>query len=158
MIRLAHRAIALALLGLLVQATAVHGQEKKNLRVVFVSLSWNAQLPFRIASAKGFFKEQGLTVEQIFVRGGPIGDRRAGLRQCRFRQHRRRPSGDSQQSEAARHQHHLFAVELHQLHAHRQQRKQTARRPARQNRRHHRRRHLFRFYHSALSQAQQYRP
>ena len=72
MIRLAHRAIALALLGLLVQASAAHSQEKKNLRVVFVSLSWNAQLPFRIASAKGFFKEQGLTVEQIFVRGGPI--------------------------------------------------------------------------------------
>jgi NitT/TauT family transport system substrate-binding protein len=49
----------------------IHAQEKKNLRVVFVSLSWNAQLPFRIATAKGFFKEQGLSVEQIFVRGGP---------------------------------------------------------------------------------------
>jgi NitT/TauT family transport system substrate-binding protein len=72
MIRLAHLAIALALFGLLVQASFAHSQEKKNLRVVFVSLSWNAQLPFRIASAKGFFKEQGLTVEQIFVRGGPI--------------------------------------------------------------------------------------
>jgi NitT/TauT family transport system substrate-binding protein len=47
-------------------------QEKKNLRVVFVSLSWNAQLPFRIAHHRGFFKEQGLTVEPIFVRGGPI--------------------------------------------------------------------------------------
>jgi NitT/TauT family transport system substrate-binding protein len=46
-------------------------QEKKNLRIVFVSLSWNNQLPYRIAIAKGFFKEQGLTVEQIFVRGGP---------------------------------------------------------------------------------------
>jgi NitT/TauT family transport system substrate-binding protein len=46
-------------------------QEKKALRVVFVSLSWNNQLPFRIAMAKGFFKEQGLTVEPIFVRGGP---------------------------------------------------------------------------------------
>ena len=70
--RLAHRTVALALLGLLVQVSAVFSQEKKNLRVVFVSLSWNAQLPFRIASAKGFFKEQGLSVEQIFVRGGPI--------------------------------------------------------------------------------------
>ena len=47
-------------------------QEKKSLRVVFVSLSWNAQLPFRIANAKGFFREQGLTVEPIFVRGGPV--------------------------------------------------------------------------------------
>ena len=49
-----------------------HGQEKKHLRVVFVSLAWNAQLPFRIANAKGYFREQGLTVEPIFVRGGPI--------------------------------------------------------------------------------------
>lgn len=46
-------------------------QEKKNLRIVFVSLSWNNQLPYRIAIAKGFFRDQGLTVEQIFVRGGP---------------------------------------------------------------------------------------
>jgi ABC-type nitrate/sulfonate/bicarbonate transport system substrate-binding protein len=46
-------------------------QEKKNLRIVFVSLSWNNQLPYRIAIAKGFFKDQGLSVEQIFVRGGP---------------------------------------------------------------------------------------
>ena len=49
-----------------------HAQEKKHLRVVFVSLAWNAQLPFRIANAKGYFREQGLTVEPIFVRGGPI--------------------------------------------------------------------------------------
>ena len=48
-----------------------HAQEKKNLRVVFVSLSWNNQLPFRAALAKGFFKEQGLSIEPIFVRGGP---------------------------------------------------------------------------------------
>src|SRR5688500_4519891 len=46
-------------------------QEKKSLRIVFVSLSWYYQLPFRIAIAKGFFKDQGLIVEQIFVRGGP---------------------------------------------------------------------------------------
>jgi ABC-type nitrate/sulfonate/bicarbonate transport system substrate-binding protein len=46
-------------------------QEMKNLRIVFVSLSWNNQLPYRIAIAKGFFKDQGLAVEQIFVRGGP---------------------------------------------------------------------------------------
>ena len=38
-------------------------QEKKSLRIVFVSLSWNNQLPFRIAIAKGFFKDQGLAVE-----------------------------------------------------------------------------------------------
>ena len=46
-------------------------QEKKSFRIVYVSLSWNNQLPFCIAIAKGFFKDQGLTVEQIFVRGGP---------------------------------------------------------------------------------------
>jgi len=46
-------------------------QEKKTLRIVFVSLSWNNQLPFRAAISKGFFKDQGLAVEQIFVRGGP---------------------------------------------------------------------------------------
>jgi ABC-type nitrate/sulfonate/bicarbonate transport system substrate-binding protein len=50
---------------------ASHAQEKKNLRIVFVSLSWNNQLPYRIAIAKGFFRDQGLSVEQIFVRGGP---------------------------------------------------------------------------------------
>lgn len=59
----------LALLGSLPRA--MQAQEKKALRVVFVSLSWNNQLPFRIAIAKGFFKEQGLSVEPIFVRGGP---------------------------------------------------------------------------------------
>jgi NitT/TauT family transport system substrate-binding protein len=46
-------------------------QEKRSLRVVFVSLSWNNQLPFRAAIAKGYFKEQGLAIEPIFVRGGP---------------------------------------------------------------------------------------
>ncbi|HEY7218440.1 MAG TPA: ABC transporter substrate-binding protein [Candidatus Binatia bacterium] len=54
-----------------VRSTA-HAQEKKNLRIVFVSLSWNNQLPIHVAMAKGFFKDQGLTLEPIFVRGGPI--------------------------------------------------------------------------------------
>lgn len=48
-----------------------HAQEKKILRIVFVSLSWNNQLPIRVAMTKGYFKDQGLTVEPIFVRGGP---------------------------------------------------------------------------------------
>ena len=56
---------------LLLLATLSQAQEKKTLRIVFVSLSWNNQLPFRVAIAKGFFKEQGLSVEPIFVRGGP---------------------------------------------------------------------------------------
>jgi ABC-type nitrate/sulfonate/bicarbonate transport system substrate-binding protein len=61
--------LALSLLPL--HSFSVRAQEKKNLRIVFVSLSWNNQLPYRIAIAKGFFKDQGLSVEQIFVRGGP---------------------------------------------------------------------------------------
>jgi ABC-type nitrate/sulfonate/bicarbonate transport system substrate-binding protein len=56
---------------LLLHSFPAHAQEKKNLRIVFVSLSWNNQLPFRIAVAKGYFKDQGLSVEPIFVRGGP---------------------------------------------------------------------------------------
>lgn len=46
-------------------------QEKKLIRVVFVSLSWNSELPFRVAMAKGYFKDQGLAIEPILIRGGP---------------------------------------------------------------------------------------
>jgi NitT/TauT family transport system substrate-binding protein len=72
MLRLLARGALLAILcgGLLLPCMG-SAQEKKNVRIAFVSLSWNAQLPFRIATAKGFFKDQGLTVEPIFVRGGP---------------------------------------------------------------------------------------
>jgi NitT/TauT family transport system substrate-binding protein len=61
----------LSVLIMSLSPSACRAQEKKSLRIVFVSLSWNNQLPFRIAIAKGFFKDQGLSVEQIFVRGGP---------------------------------------------------------------------------------------
>ncbi len=50
---------------------ALRAQEKKNLRVVFTSLAWNSELPFRTALARGFFKSQGLEIQPIFVRGGP---------------------------------------------------------------------------------------
>jgi ABC-type nitrate/sulfonate/bicarbonate transport system substrate-binding protein len=46
-------------------------QEKKNLRMVFVSLAWNSEIPFRAALARGFFKQQGLQIEPILIRGGP---------------------------------------------------------------------------------------
>ena len=46
-------------------------QEKKNLRMVFVSLAWNSEIPFRVALARGFFKQQGLQIEPILIRGGP---------------------------------------------------------------------------------------
>src|ERR1044072_7980042 len=61
--------IALSSLFFCPPATA---QEKKNIRIVFVSLSWNNQLPIRVAIAKRFFKDQGITLEPIFLRGGPI--------------------------------------------------------------------------------------
>jgi len=46
-------------------------QEKKNIRMVFVSLAWNSELPFRAALARGYFKQQGLQIEPILIRGGP---------------------------------------------------------------------------------------
>jgi ABC-type nitrate/sulfonate/bicarbonate transport system substrate-binding protein len=61
----------LCFFSLMSMTPTTHAQEKKNLRIVFVSLSWNNQLPYRIAIAKGYFRDQGLSVEQIFVRGGP---------------------------------------------------------------------------------------
>jgi ABC-type nitrate/sulfonate/bicarbonate transport system substrate-binding protein len=46
-------------------------QEKKTLRMVFVSLAWNSEIPFRAALTRGFFRAQGLQVEPILIRGGP---------------------------------------------------------------------------------------
>jgi NitT/TauT family transport system substrate-binding protein len=64
--------LVLFVLSVLFLVRPALAQEKKHLRVVFVSLSWNNQLPIRVAMTKGFFKDQGLTLEPIFVRGGPI--------------------------------------------------------------------------------------
>ena len=68
--RLASRLMACLLFVGLVVGTAF-GQEKKNLRMVFVSLAWNSELPFRAALARGYFKSQGLQIEPILIRGGP---------------------------------------------------------------------------------------
>jgi len=57
---------------LVVFRLASHAQEKKNLRVVFTGLAWNSELPFRVALKRGFFKAQGLDIQPIFVRGGPM--------------------------------------------------------------------------------------
>lgn len=65
-----HLLVAFAFL-FLSQPLSIEAQEKKLVRVVFVSLSWNSELPFRVALAKGYFKEQGITIEPIFIRGGP---------------------------------------------------------------------------------------
>jgi NitT/TauT family transport system substrate-binding protein len=64
------RSLPCLVLLLLIPATLM-AQEKKLLRVVFVSLSWNSEIPFRVAMGKGFFKSQGLQIEPIFIRGGP---------------------------------------------------------------------------------------
>jgi len=52
-------------------AASSFAQEKSKIRMVFVSLAWNSEIPFRVALARGFFKQQGLQVEPILIRGGP---------------------------------------------------------------------------------------
>jgi ABC-type nitrate/sulfonate/bicarbonate transport system substrate-binding protein len=65
----------LVLVSCLLLVVAVSGQafpqEKKNIRMVFVSLAWNSEIPFRAALARGYFKSQGLQIEPILIRGGP---------------------------------------------------------------------------------------
>jgi ABC-type nitrate/sulfonate/bicarbonate transport system substrate-binding protein len=58
-------------LSMIFAAGLSFAQEKKNLRVVFTSLAWNSEIPFRAALARGFFKQQGLQIEPILIRGGP---------------------------------------------------------------------------------------
>lgn len=65
--RLIGLVIACALLG----GGQVTAQEKKTVRMVFVSLAWNSELPFRAALVRGHFKQQGLQVEPILIAGGP---------------------------------------------------------------------------------------
>lgn len=55
----------------LVKPFPAEAQEKKNVRMVFVSLAWNSEIPFRVALARGFFKTQGIQIEPILIRGGP---------------------------------------------------------------------------------------
>ena len=63
--------IAICLLVAILCAGNSLAQEKKNVRMVFVSLAWNSEIPFRAALARGFFKQQGLQIEPILIRGGP---------------------------------------------------------------------------------------
>ena len=49
---------------------SLFAQEKKVVRVGFASVSWDTQLPIRVAKVRGFFSAQGLSVEHVFVRGG----------------------------------------------------------------------------------------
>lgn len=63
--------IGVCLFVVLLSAGSARAQEKKNVRMVFVSLAWNSEIPFRTALARGFFKQQGLQIEPILIRGGP---------------------------------------------------------------------------------------
>ena len=65
------RCLCAVLLLAFCAAAPLSAQEKKNIRMVFVSLAWNSEIPFRAALARGFFKQQGLSVEPILIRGGP---------------------------------------------------------------------------------------
>jgi len=71
-----HRALTirvlLALLSALLAGSQLSAQDRKALPVVFTCLAWNSELPFRVALARGFFKGQGLEIQRIFVRGGPM--------------------------------------------------------------------------------------
>jgi len=63
--------ITACLLLVICAAAPAFGQEKRNVRMVFVSLAWNSEIPFRAALARGYFKQQGLHIEPILIRGGP---------------------------------------------------------------------------------------
>ena len=69
----AYYAMATAFLFFVSKPAPLHAQEKKTIRLVIASLAWEAELPIRVAMAKGYFREQGLTIEPIFILGGPTG-------------------------------------------------------------------------------------
>lgn len=61
--------LAVGILLAVLTTGVAFAQEKKNIRMVFVSLAWNSEIPFRAALARGFFKQQGLSIEPILIRG-----------------------------------------------------------------------------------------
>ena len=63
--------VVACLLFVIFTVRVAFAQEKKIVRMVFVSLAWNSELPFRAALARGFFKSQGIQIEPILIRGGP---------------------------------------------------------------------------------------
>ncbi|HEX5607388.1 MAG TPA: ABC transporter substrate-binding protein, partial [Candidatus Binatia bacterium] len=69
--RIHHRLSIVALLSVTLLAAQLDAQEKRNIRMVFVSLAWNSEIPFRAALARGYFRQQGLQIEPILIRGGP---------------------------------------------------------------------------------------
>jgi ABC-type nitrate/sulfonate/bicarbonate transport system substrate-binding protein len=58
--------------GLLFVACPAEAQEKRTIRLVSTSYSWTNDLAFRVGRARGFFKNQGIAIEPILIRGGPI--------------------------------------------------------------------------------------
>jgi NitT/TauT family transport system substrate-binding protein len=71
MASLKHTGLITIVLWVFCAVSPVLAQEKKNIRMVFVSLAWNSEIPFRAALSRGYFKQQGLQVEPILIRGGP---------------------------------------------------------------------------------------
>ena len=69
--RIHYRLSIVALFLVTSLAAQLDAQEKRNIRMVFVSLAWNSDIPFRAALARGYFKQQGLQIEPILIRGGP---------------------------------------------------------------------------------------
>ena len=69
--RIHHRLSIIVLLLVILIVAQLEAQEKRNIRMVFVSLAWNSEIPFRAALARGYFKQQGLQIEPILIRGGP---------------------------------------------------------------------------------------
>ena len=63
--------ISSVVIFLIAAPLTIQAQEKRLVRMVFVSLAWNSELPFRVALARGFFKAQGIQIEPILIRGGP---------------------------------------------------------------------------------------
>jgi NitT/TauT family transport system substrate-binding protein len=71
MATLRQKGLITIVLSVLCAAAPSLAQEKQKIRMVFVSLAWNSEIPFRAALSRGYFKQQGLQVEPILIRGGP---------------------------------------------------------------------------------------
>lgn len=64
--------LVIASIALPFGATSSPAQEKRNLRLVSTSYSWTNDLAFRVGRQRGYFKNQGIAIEPILIRGGPI--------------------------------------------------------------------------------------
>ena len=65
-------AIAAFLLNFYCAPLPAAAQEKKLVRMISPSFSWNSDLVFRVAKMRGYFKAEGIMVESILIRGGAV--------------------------------------------------------------------------------------